>query len=160
MSGQPDSVGPSTSASTTFSAQSGTGTRPYPYSNARSTGMTSPTLMASILASDALDEISSGDGVAGVERYIRGRGLVDAKTQKTMRGMMFWYYPTGLYGPYHEMDDGSVERHGTLVTIERGVDVREAAQQVHGALITKGIGHVHVQGDGWRRIGSDELEEE
>ena len=122
--------------------------RPYPHSQARSTGITvdsnASALLASILAAHTLDKISSGDDFSAVERYIRSAGRVNTNTHKTTTGAMFWLYPTGLYGPYHENENGQVEKHGTLVTVEKGVDLNEAVWKVKRGLIVDGIGHLHL----------------
>jgi len=128
------------------------GTKGYPYSVARTTGSVSAPLLAAILATTKLDEISDIEDFTGVERYIRHQGHVDAAGETTT-GVMFWLYPTGLHGPYHTVDSdeaapgdggGRVELHGTLITIESGVLLREAMERARGALRRDEIGHLHI----------------
>ncbi|KAJ8582458.1 hypothetical protein M405DRAFT_830629, partial [Rhizopogon salebrosus TDB-379] len=93
--------------------------RTWPFTAARSTASGCSDLLTALLAADAFDEIS--------DRYITHRGLLD-DGGRTRKGMVFWFYPTGLYGPYRYLESGAVVvRHVTLalVTIEPGVDAKE-----------------------------------
>ncbi|RXW21429.1 hypothetical protein EST38_g4436 [Candolleomyces aberdarensis] len=138
------------------------GVRPYPFSQARATGAAYPALLAAILAAGTLDEISAGsrEADAGIEPYIRGRGFVDRNSNRTRCGVIFWLYPTGLHGPYRTDENGELRQHGTLITIEPGADVNEAAQQARQALRRSGIGHVHIRGTGFPSPQPDSEDEE
>ena len=117
----------------------------YPYTVARTTESSPETdaLLAAILATDHLDEISNAEDFAAVERYISGHGRADG-SGKTTVGLAFWLYPTGLYGPYHESREEEIELHGTLVTVERGADVAQAVAKTREGLRLRGIGHLHI----------------
>ncbi|KAJ8582056.1 hypothetical protein M405DRAFT_776817 [Rhizopogon salebrosus TDB-379] len=99
----------------------------WPFTAARSTAPNCSDLLTVLLAADAFDEISDIDNLESVERYITHRGLLD-DGGRTRKGMVFWFYPTGLYGPYRYLEGGAVVvRHVTLalVMIEPGVDAKE-----------------------------------
>ncbi|PPQ77860.1 hypothetical protein CVT25_015356 [Psilocybe cyanescens] len=132
----------------------------YPYSIARSAGTDTTTnennaLLASILATDSMDEISTAEDFAAVERYIRNQGRVDGAGRTTC-GVMFWVYPTGMRGPYHvgsleqdpeEGDEqgGEVKTHGMLVTVERGAALSDALATIKLEHRLSGISHVHIK---------------
>ncbi|KAI0065758.1 hypothetical protein BV25DRAFT_1592321 [Artomyces pyxidatus] len=116
----------------------------WPLSAARSTGIENyPLLCAMLAAGGTIDEISNADDYSAVERYISGQGRAD-KTGRTRFGLIFWLYPTGMRGPYHETDEGKIEQHGTLITVEPGILVEEAVVKVEAALREDGIAHEHV----------------
>lgn len=117
----------------------------YPYSTARSAQPSSESdaLLASILAASTLDEISNADDFASVEDYIRNQGRVDG-SGKTTWGLMFWLYPTGMRGPFHESREEEIELHGTLITIERGASLTDAVAKAREGLRLRGIGHLHI----------------
>ncbi|EGN97404.1 hypothetical protein SERLA73DRAFT_161454 [Serpula lacrymans var. lacrymans S7.3] len=117
--------------------------RRWPFSAAQTTGTANQELLCSLLTVGDLDEISNSDDFEAVERYITNRGRVDA-SGKTTCGVMFWLYPTGLYGPYHDTEEGGIEQHGTLITMESGIAVAEAMQRIRTAFRTSGIGHEHI----------------
>ncbi|KAF9039303.1 hypothetical protein BJ165DRAFT_1407506 [Panaeolus papilionaceus] len=119
----------------------------FPFTEAQSTGLTHRALLASVLASDALDEISNGEDFEAVERYFRNQGLADSDG-KIIRGMMFWIYPTGLHGPYHKSEKGTIEQHGTLMTVARGATVAEAMIAARRGFTEDGTSHVHVPASG------------
>ncbi|KAF8152218.1 hypothetical protein B0H34DRAFT_784504 [Crassisporium funariophilum] len=98
--------------------------RQWPFTAARSSGSEGGSLLTAILA-------------------VRAQGKVD-ESGKTTWGVMFWLYPTGLNGPYHESREGEIDQHGTLITVERGVLLTEAVQQAKGGFNERGIGHSHV----------------
>lgn len=115
----------------------------YPYTEARSDSG-SQALLAALLASSQLDEVSNAEDFEAVNRHIRGRGHTH-ETGKIQSGLAFWLYPTGLYGPYHvDEESGEVKKHGELITIELGVDVGYACRRARAALRTEGIGHTHI----------------
>ncbi|KZT26851.1 hypothetical protein NEOLEDRAFT_1062249 [Neolentinus lepideus HHB14362 ss-1] len=114
----------------------------YPFTEVSSSA-SSQQILAALLASCALDEISNSDDFEPVDRYIRNRAGVD-EDGRTRSGVTFWLYPTGLYGPYHVEESGAVRKHGELVTIERGVDVEYACKRAREAFRTEGIGHTHI----------------
>jgi len=122
------------------------GPRQYPFTVAQSVdgNTTSSVLLAAILASEKLDEISNIENFSGVETYIRREGHVDAQTGKLQSGVMFWLYPTGLHGPFHETQEGDIDHHGTLVTIERGASFDDAFAKTKNGLRLRGIGHLHI----------------
>ncbi|KAH9910511.1 uncharacterized protein B0H18DRAFT_196454 [Fomitopsis serialis] len=103
-------------------------------------------LLAAILATGTLTTVASGPGsnLRGVEEHIRGvERWLDAE-DRTLKSLVFWVYPEGLSGPYHEMEDGQVKEHRLLVTIERGVKVADMLKAVKGAFVEEGTVHVHV----------------
>ncbi|KAH9475279.1 hypothetical protein JR316_0012390 [Psilocybe cubensis] len=132
----------------------------YPYSVARSYDSGSFTdennpLIASLLATDAFDEISTAEDFGAVERYIRNQGRVDSAGRTTI-GLVFWVYPTGMRGPYHigsledhgdhqEEGSGRVSTHGLLVTVERGAALGDAVTTIRVECRTSGISHVHIK---------------
>ncbi|KAH9928167.1 uncharacterized protein B0H18DRAFT_264416 [Fomitopsis serialis] len=121
-------------------------TRPWPYDTARSTGTSCTPLLAAILAADTHNMVASGPGsdFRSVEEHIRGvRPWLDAE-DRTLKSLVFWVYPEGLSGPYHETEDGQVKEHGLLVTIERGTKVADMMEAVKGAFVEEGTAHVHV----------------
>ncbi|KAH9914443.1 uncharacterized protein B0H18DRAFT_959812 [Fomitopsis serialis] len=103
-------------------------------------------LLAAILATGTLTTVASGPGsnFRGVEEHIRGvERWLDAE-DRTLKSLVFWVYPEGLPGPYHETEDGQVKEHGLLVTIERGAKVADMLKAVKGAFVEEGTAHVHV----------------
>jgi hypothetical protein len=118
----------------------------YPFTIAQSAeGSTnSSVLLAAILAAGSLDELSNIENFAGVETYIRREGHVDSQTGKLQSGVMFWLYPTGLHGPYHETQEGEIAHHGTLITIELGASFDDVFAKVKNGLRLSGIGHLHI----------------
>jgi len=115
----------------------------YPYTIARSTRSDSDALLASILAAGSLDELSNAEDFSAVEGYIRNTGRVDSSSKTTI-GLLFWVYPTGLHGPYHETQEAEIEQHGTLVTVESGASSTDALAKIKRGFNLSGIGHVHV----------------
>ena len=115
----------------------------WPFTGARSTGTNSQGLLWALLATSSIDEISNAEDFAAVRRYITSKGVVGA-TGRTTVGLVFWLYPTGLHGPYHVSDERVVEQHGVLITMEPGVLIREAVQEVRGSFRTDGIAHKHI----------------
>ncbi|KZT09790.1 uncharacterized protein LAESUDRAFT_722764 [Laetiporus sulphureus 93-53] len=116
----------------------------YPFTEARSTGTDSATLLAALLASECFDEISNVEDFGGVRDYIVGEGRPDAEGRLAFKGLAFWVYPTGLHGPFHETEEGTIERHGLLVTIERRAKVEDAMRRIREEFSINGIGHVHI----------------
>ncbi|KAJ8588832.1 hypothetical protein M405DRAFT_235904 [Rhizopogon salebrosus TDB-379] len=113
--------------------------RTWPFTAARSTASDCSDLLTALLAADAFDEISDIDNLESVERYITHRGLLD-DGGRTRKGMVFWFYPTGLYGPYRYLEGGAVVvRHGTLVTIEPGVDAKEFMNEFRNRFMKDGV---------------------
>ncbi|KZT02319.1 uncharacterized protein LAESUDRAFT_413090 [Laetiporus sulphureus 93-53] len=121
----------------------GTGINPfahqYPFTEARSTSIDSATLLAALLASECFDEISNVEDFGSVRDYIVGHGRSDADGR-----LAFWVYSTGLHGPFHETEEGTIERHGLLVTIERRAKVQDAMRRIREESSIGGIGHVHI----------------
>lgn len=118
----------------------------YPFTIAQSVegNTNSSILLASILAAGSLDELSNIKNFTGVETYIRREGHVDSQTGKLQSGVIFWLYPTGLHGPYHETREGEIAHHGTLITIEPGASFDDAFAKVKNGVRLSGIGHLHV----------------
>ncbi|KAJ8582054.1 hypothetical protein M405DRAFT_776813 [Rhizopogon salebrosus TDB-379] len=115
--------------------------RTWPFTAARSTAPNYSDLLAALLAADAFDEISDVDNLESVERYITHRGLLD-DGGRTRKGIVFWFYPTGLYGPYRYLEGGAVVvRHVTLalVTIEPGVDAKEFMNEFKDQFTKDGV---------------------
>jgi hypothetical protein len=55
-------------------------------------------------------------------------------------GILVRIYPTGLYGPYRYLEGGAVVvRHGTLVTIEPGVDAKEFMNEFRNRFTKDGV---------------------
>ncbi|KAF4622639.1 hypothetical protein D9613_009242 [Agrocybe pediades] len=124
----------------------------FPYTVARSTTVEeSGPLLAALLAAANIDELSNGevegDPWFSVKNYIKHSGRLDKDTNRTGTGIMFWLYPTGLHGPYHEDQEGQIQQHGTLITIERGTSYDHALQKCIEAFRTEGLAHVHVAKD-------------
>jgi hypothetical protein len=118
----------------------------YPFTIAQSAeeSTNSSVLLASILAAGSLDELSNSESFAAVETYIRREGHVDSQTGELQSGVMFWLYPTGLHGPYHETREGEIAHHGTLITIERRASFDDALAKVKNGVRLSGIGHLHI----------------
>ncbi|KAI0042447.1 hypothetical protein FA95DRAFT_1564331 [Auriscalpium vulgare] len=116
----------------------------WPYSAARSTKTESVPFLIALLAAGTIDEISDIDDGAAIERYIEAQGAAD-ESGRTTSGVTFWLYPKGLRGPYHITDEGEIEQHGTLFTVEPGVLVAEAVEKAKGALTVDGIAHEHIE---------------
>ena len=119
--------------------------KPWPCSVARSTGEKSHDLLQALLATSAFDEISNADDFTGVQNYARNRGKAD-HSGKTTVGLVFWVYPTGLYGPYHETEDKQIKEHGVLLTVEPGALVSEVVERARAALKDDIVVHEHVGG--------------
>ncbi|KAJ3776114.1 hypothetical protein FB446DRAFT_785392 [Lentinula raphanica] len=131
---------------------------PWPLSAARSTGASNTNLLHAILATQALDEISTFDDYAHVRRYISTRGRPDLDQTgagRTIRGLMFWVFPGGKEGPFHETGDGRLKKHGLLVTVEAGSEEEEVVRRVKDGLVDGIIRHEHV-GRGGGGIRSSE----
>ncbi|KAF9490328.1 hypothetical protein BDN71DRAFT_198473, partial [Pleurotus eryngii] len=53
-------------------------------------------------------------------------------------------YPTGKYGPFHSAEDGTVEKHGTLITVERGATMRDAMERARASVNQDAVTHEHI----------------
>ena len=113
------------------------------FSTAQSTEANSQELLISLLVAGNLAEISDADDFEAVRGFIKTQGRVDSGTNKTTTGVTFWLYPTGLHGPYHETDDGSLELHGALITIAEGVLLDDAVEKTRHAVTTGRLVHKH-----------------
>jgi hypothetical protein len=111
----------------------------WPFTAARSTASDCSDLLTALLATDAFDEISDAENFESLENYIKYKGSVDGG--RTRKGMTFWFYPTGLHGPYHCLEGGAVECHGILLTVEPGVDVEEFMSELRNRLTKNGVYH-------------------
>ena len=120
-----------------------TNPKPWPLSVARTTGMENYGLLQALLAASTFDEISNADDYAGVQRYVKAQGRAD-DLGKTTVGLVFWVYPTGLYGPYHETEYHQIKQHGVLLTVEPGVSVAEVVKRAKEGLKDDVIVHEHV----------------
>jgi hypothetical protein len=116
---------------------------PWPISVARTTGTQCSALLQSLLATSTFDEISNADDYASVHRYVKSQGRADNSGNTTL-GLVFWVYPTGLYGPYHETEDHKIKQHGLLLTVEPGVSVEEVVKRARAGLEDDVIVHEHV----------------
>ena len=58
----------------------------YPYTSTHSTNSGCAPLIASLLASKRIEEISSADDCAGVERYVRKKGFPDSEGRRAGTG--------------------------------------------------------------------------
>lgn len=114
-------------------------TQRWPFTAARSTASDCSDLLTALLATSAFDEISDIENLEGVERYIKHKGFVDGG--RTRKGMTFWFYPTGLHGPYRYLEGGAIERHGILLTVEDGVDVEEFMSELRNRVTKNGVYH-------------------
>src|SRR3984957_496469 len=117
----------------------------WPHTSATSVGASegnADSLICAILAAERLDEISTAED--SIERYLRYQGSVDEQTGRLQSGVIFWVYPTGGKGPYECLEDGTVLKHGLLLTVERGASLREAVKRAELALPVSGIAHEHV----------------
>ncbi|KAJ7906919.1 hypothetical protein B0H13DRAFT_1880144 [Mycena leptocephala] len=105
------------------------------------TSTAASTVVANILASGALDEISnypSEDGEeSAIRRYLRSPSAGRAREDKLTRGIIFWVYPTGRHGPTETLEGGdsrgaagTVLMHGLLVTVESGADLEQAERRI------------------------------
>ncbi|EIN13469.1 hypothetical protein PUNSTDRAFT_129151 [Punctularia strigosozonata HHB-11173 SS5] len=119
-----------------------TDSKPWPCTVARSTGTQSKDLLYSLLATADFDEISSADDFNAVKEYISGRGAINQLGLTTV-GLTFWVYPTGLHGPYHITDEGNVEEHGLLLTVESGVAVGDIVEHARAGL-KETLVHEHI----------------
>ncbi|KAF7430380.1 hypothetical protein PC9H_006085 [Pleurotus ostreatus] len=115
----------------------------YPFQTARSTAADHPALLSALLASDAFDEISDADNFSAVETYMASHGRVNEAGQITA-GFAFWLYPTGKNGPFHLAEDGTVKKHGTLITVERGATMRDAMERVRASVNQDEVTHEHI----------------
>ena len=105
-----------------------TSPKPWALSVSRSTGTENSGLLHALLAASTFDEISNIDDYATVQAYAASAGRANDSGMTTV-GIVFWVYPTGLHGPYHETDDGQIEQHGVVLTIEAGAPVAEEWKQ-------------------------------
>lgn len=117
--------------------------RKFPFSEARTTGTECHALLTALLATWDIHEVSNSQDCSDFEAYIVRRGEPDAEGRVTM-GMAVWLYQTGLYGPFHETDEGKVEYHGTLLTIELGARVSDIVQRAKTGLRMGVIMHEHI----------------
>lgn len=120
--------------------------KPWPFSTSRSTGTENSSLLQALLATSCFDEISNIDDFTGIRDYVRNRGRVDDSGTTTI-GLVFWVYPTGLHGPYHEKEDGQIQQHGILLTIEEGASVARVVETVRACMPSDTIVHVHIKSD-------------
>ena len=121
-----------------------TSPKPWPLSVSRSTGTENSSLLHALLAASTFDEISNIDDYATVRAYVASTGRANDSGMTTV-GIVFWVYPTGLHGPYHETDDGQIEQHGVLLTVEAGAPVAEVVETAR-ARLTSAIVHAHISG--------------
>ena len=121
-----------------------TSPKPWPLSVSRSTGTENSSLLHALLAASTFDEISNIDDYATVQAYAASAGRANDSGMTTV-GIVFWVYPTGLHGPYHETDDGQIEQHGVLLTVEAGAPVAEVVETAR-ARLTSAIVHAHISG--------------
>ncbi|KAI0940499.1 hypothetical protein AcW1_003678 [Taiwanofungus camphoratus] len=101
-----------------------------------STGIVCHTLLAAILAArGCINELSNG-GRLEFERCIGGEGRED--------GGGDCFLEQRLYGPYHDIEEGSVQHHGLLFTVECGAHVSDVVQAAKRAPMMDAITHVHI----------------
>jgi len=113
----------------------------WPYTAMGGSAGSADTLLCAILAAGRLDEISTAEGA--VERYLLHLGHAD-ESGRLQSGVVFWVYPTGGKGPYEDLEDGTILKHGLLLTVEPGALVKEAAKTAEAALPATGIAHAYV----------------
>ncbi|OAX35657.1 hypothetical protein K503DRAFT_773234, partial [Rhizopogon vinicolor AM-OR11-026] len=85
-----------------------------------------------LLATNVLDEIPDAND-------LDSKGVVDNSVGRTQLGVAFWLYLSGLHGPYHDLEGGAVERHGTLITAEAGVNLNEFTSELRNRLTKNGV---------------------
>jgi hypothetical protein len=49
-----------------------------------------------------------------------------------------------LRGPYHETQEGDIDHHGTLITMEQGASFDDALAKARNGVRLNGIGHLHI----------------
>ncbi|KAF9806871.1 hypothetical protein IEO21_08493 [Rhodonia placenta] len=132
----------------------------FPYAIARSTGTECAPLIAALLAAQiSLDEISDAEDYTPFTEYIKNRGRA-GDDGKIRNGIIVWLYTTGLHGPYHETDDGGIEHHGVLLTIESGAKVEDIVARARAALRHGVISHEHIEGEALPLPAESDSEEE
>ncbi|KAF5345535.1 hypothetical protein D9758_011995 [Tetrapyrgos nigripes] len=120
---------------------------PWPSYVTRSTGQESQTLLYALLATQKFDEISNAEDFSAVQRHIIAQGKASADESGILRtrfGVVFWVYPTGLYGPFRNTEEGEIKEHGLLLTVEPGASVEEAVTRAREALQEGIIVQEHV----------------
>lgn len=126
----------------------------WPYTVARSSSSSSveEKLLHALLILDH-DEISNADDCEPVERYLVGAGRRRKRhlerDGRTERSVVFWVYPTGLWGPYRRLTDEEtgaerIEKHGLLLTVEEGALIQDVVQRAREGLVMGEIRHEHV----------------
>ncbi|TFK31512.1 hypothetical protein BDQ12DRAFT_694031 [Crucibulum laeve] len=115
----------------------------WPFITAQSTGTACEGLLTALLAADSFDEVSNAEDFSAVNRFLRNRKHASHEGVLTS-GIIFWVYPTGLNGPYHKNDEGLIEKHGLLVTVERDVLAQDALEKIKTAFVTSGLAHLHI----------------
>lgn len=116
----------------------------YPYTVARSTGTAYPALLAALLAAPLnIDEVSSAEDFVAFEQYVIHHCMPD-ENGITQSGHLVWLYPEGLYRTYHETEEGNIEHHGLLVTIERGARLSDVVERARSCLRGGVLAHEHV----------------
>lgn len=128
----------------------------WPFSIARSPALTtdlSERLLHILLILDH-DEIPNYSAES-VEQYVCNRGRRRNKGRNlapdgtTQRAFWFWFYPTGLLGPYRELTDDDtgeerLEKHGLLVTVEEGAQVQDVVRGAMDGLVMGELRHTHI----------------
>lgn len=103
-----------------------------------------------------LPELSSAENFCAVETYVRTAGRRNRaddelpENGRTERGLLFWVYPSRLWGPYRKTVDKEtgrvkVERHGLLMTVEEGARVGDVLDGAREGLTIGVLRHVHVR---------------
>jgi hypothetical protein len=102
-------------------------------------------LLQALLTTTTLDEISNANDFAAVQNYVKYQAKADVFGRTTV-GLVFWVYPTGLYGPYHQTEDHRIKQHGILLTVEPGALVADVVNTARAGLVDGVIVHHHISG--------------
>lgn len=117
----------------------------FPCTAARSTGKECCPPLVVILAAGVVNEVTVAGGWDEFKWQLASKGRANMDGKITL-GFIFWFCPTGLYGPYHDPEERDVESHSLLFTVEYGVHVSNVVQMVKGAssMSMSSLVHVHI----------------
>ncbi|KAJ7795213.1 hypothetical protein B0H13DRAFT_2393130 [Mycena leptocephala] len=133
------------------------------------TSTAASTVVANILASGALDEISNyptEDGEeSAIRRYLRSPSAGRARegAEQAHAGHHFLGLPHRAAWPTETFEGGdsrgaagTVLMHGLLVTVESGADLEQAERRIFEAVPESGIAHLHIRAPGIEEDGDAE----
>ncbi len=84
--------------------------------------------------SGALDEISNGDNGMGIDRYVRGWGLL-GEEGRTRKALCFFVYQTGRHGPQNGF---------RMCLVNEGVRPEDAREKLMGDIAQDAAEYVVV----------------